>query len=82
MHAKRNGIELPETERPFEKTYEVLHGTLVGVFAKDSVGNLTHPDMLTHTHVVYSDPETQAQVTGHIERVGLSAGSVVRLPKL
>ena len=82
VHAKRNGIELPETERPFEKTYEVLHGTLVGVFAKDSVGNLTHPDMLTHTHVVYSDPETQAQVTGHIERVGLSAGSVVRLPKL
>jgi len=81
MHARLTKIELPPERRPFEAELDKVRGTLVGVFAKDAVGNLTHPATSTHTHVIYQDPASGETVTGHVERVGLLEGSVLRLPK-
>jgi len=81
MHARLMKIELPPQHRPFEAELDKVRGTIVAVFAKDAVGNLTHPATSTHAHVVYQDPGSGKTVTGHVERVGLIEGAVLRLPK-
>lgn len=80
MHARLKKIELPEESRPLEIEWDRIQGTVVGVFAKDSVGNMTHPATSSHMHLVFKDDLGQ-QVTGHIEKLGVRAGSILRLPK-
>jgi alpha-acetolactate decarboxylase len=81
LHARLRKIELPKERQPYELEAEKVRGTLVGVFAKDAVGNITHPDTSTHIHLVYQDGATGTMVTGHVEQIGLIEGAVVRLPK-
>jgi alpha-acetolactate decarboxylase len=80
IHARINKLEIPEGERPFELDVENVSGTLVGIYAADAVGRLTHPATKTHTHLIYTDPATGERVTGHVERVGLSKGATLKLP--
>jgi alpha-acetolactate decarboxylase len=80
MRARLKKIGLPEENRPFEGDLESVRGTLVGVFAKHAVGDLTHPDTSTHTHVLFTDNASGGIVTGHVERIGLSPGTVLRFP--
>ncbi|QDU42747.1 hypothetical protein Mal52_12140 [Symmachiella dynata] len=80
VHAKLHGVELSENEKPFEGSFPRLTGTLVGVFAKNAAGELTHPDTSTHTHVVFNEPNSDARVTAHVEQTGLDEGAVIRLP--
>jgi alpha-acetolactate decarboxylase len=80
IHARINKLEIPEGERPFELDAENVSGTLVGIYAADAVGRLTHPATKTHTHLIYTDPATGERVTGHVERVGLSKGATLKLP--
>ncbi len=82
MHARLRKINLPEETQPFEADLEKVSGTLVGVFAKDAVGRITHPDSSTHMHLVFRDATTGRMVTGHVEQAGLSEGAMLRLPKL
>jgi alpha-acetolactate decarboxylase len=79
MHARLNKIELPQEISPVELEHKKVRGTLVGIFAKDAVGNLTHPATSMHTHAIFGTKRSK-RVTGHVERVGISAGSVLRLP--
>lgn len=81
VHARMKNLTLDKDERPYELEAERLTGTLVGVYASDAVGKLTHPATSTHVHLVYEDRETGQIVTGHLERVGLAVGAVVKLPK-
>ncbi len=81
VHARMKNLTLDKDERPYELEAERLTGTLVGVYASDAVGKLTHPATSTHVHLVYEDRETGQIVTGHLERGGLAAGAAVRLPK-
>lgn len=81
VHARLHKIPLPQEKRPFEAELERVQGTIVGVFANDSVGNLTHPDASTHVHLVYQDAQTGKTVTGHVEQIGLLEGAILRLPK-
>jgi hypothetical protein len=81
VHARMKNLTLDHSQRPFELEAERLTGTLVGVYAADAVGKLTHPATSTHVHVVYVDHETEQRITGHLERVGLAAGAVLKLPK-
>jgi alpha-acetolactate decarboxylase len=81
MHARLRKIELPKENRPFEVELEKVPGTIVGVFAKDAVGNITHPATTTHMHLVFKDTKSGKMVTGHIEQIGLLEGAVLRLPK-
>ncbi len=81
MHARLKKRELPENLRPYEGELGKISATLVGVFAKDAVGNLTHPGTSTHMHVLMTDPASGKVITGHVEQVGVRAGAVLRFPK-
>jgi alpha-acetolactate decarboxylase len=80
MHARMRGVALPEEMQPFEAEFAALHGKLVGIYAEDAAGKLTHPDTSTHIHLIYTDESTGQTVTGHVERIGLAAGAIVKLP--
>ncbi|SMP60934.1 Alpha-acetolactate decarboxylase [Neorhodopirellula lusitana] len=80
IHARMQKINLPKEERPFESDIKKVTGTLVGVYAKDAVGKLTHPATSTHVHLIYEDETTGELLTGHIEKVGLSEGAILMLP--
>lgn len=81
IHARIQEIDLPKEQQPFESELKQVPGTLVGVYAKDAVGNLTHPATSTHVHLVYKNESTGRLLTGHIEKIGLAAGTVLMLPK-
>jgi alpha-acetolactate decarboxylase len=81
LHARMKKIEIPKENRPFEAEFETIRATMVGVFAKDAVGDITHPATSTHTHLLFQDTDSGKMVTGHVERAGLCKGTVLRLPK-
>ena len=81
LHARLKNTELPSETRPFESQMTTLTGTLVGVFARDAVGKLTHPATSTHVHLLYKDAETGEDVTAHIEHIGVRPGAVLLLSK-
>lgn len=81
IRARMKKLEIPKEESPFEFESGTITGTLVGIYAEDSVGKLTHPDTSIHAHLLYKDPATGETVTGHIEQVGLGADTVLKLPK-
>ncbi len=81
VHAKRSGKTLPKEQEPYSGTFATLQGTLVGVFAKNAAGKITHPGNSTHTHVVFTDPKTGRKLTGHVESAGVSVAAVLRLPR-
>jgi hypothetical protein len=80
LHARMHKLELRPEDRPFELEAETLSGTLIGVYAADSVGKLTHPDTSVHVHLIYTDPQTGKQITGHVERIGIVSGAILKLP--
>lgn len=80
IRARMKKIELRREEQPFELEAKTLRGTVVGVYAAGSVGTLTHPDTSTHVHLIYTDPGSGERVTGHLERIGVGKGAVLKLP--
>ncbi len=81
LHARMRKIELPPAKQPYESNLPMINGRLIGVFARDAVGKLTHPDTSTHVHILFEDDTTGQQMTGHVEQVGLPAGAVLMLPE-
>jgi alpha-acetolactate decarboxylase len=81
MHARLKRIELPEKLRPFEADLEKVNGTIVGVFARDAVGDLTHPATMIHAHLLFTDPDSGKLVTGHVEQMGMVEGTTLRFPQ-
>ena len=79
VHARIKGLTLDPASAPYELETDRMRGTLVGVFAPDAVGTLTHPATSTHAHLVFVDPTSGQRVTGHLERIGVSAGARLRL---
>ncbi len=82
VHSKRNGVELSDDKVPYHSRHKRIEGTLVGVFAKNAAGNITHPGTSTHTHVIFQHGKTEEKVTGHVEKVGVAKGAVLHLPRL
>jgi alpha-acetolactate decarboxylase len=79
MHARLKKIEIPAEQKPFEGEYKTIRGRLVGVYATDAVGKLTHPATSTHVHLIFEDASGE-KATGHVERIGLATGTVLKLP--
>ncbi len=52
-------------------------GTLVGFFSRHHHGVFTHMGQNTHFHAVLP----ARSITGHVDRVGVRAGSVIRFPR-
>ena len=80
MHARLTKTELPDELRAYEVEMSKVSGKLVGVFARDAVGKLTHPATKTHVHLLYEDKIAGGEVTAHVEQIGLKAGTVLMLP--
>ncbi|NQT11505.1 MAG: hypothetical protein HQ582_02070, partial [Planctomycetes bacterium] len=79
MRAKRLGRELPPAQQPYHRSVAQTAGRLVGIYAAGAAHRLTHHGTNTHTHVLLKDKEGRTY-TGHVERVGVGAGAVLRLP--
>jgi alpha-acetolactate decarboxylase len=80
IRARMKKEEIDKGKRPFELEARKLKGTLVGIYAADSVGKLTHPATNAHIHMIYTDKDTGHRVTGHIEQIGLAKKAVLKLP--
>lgn len=52
--------------------------TIVGFYARDSQGVLTHHGTSVHAHAILEGQE--GRMTGHIDSVGVQAGATLRLP--
>jgi alpha-acetolactate decarboxylase len=79
VHARRNQQTIPAAQRPFDWHTETLSGTVVGIYAPDAAGRMTHPGSSVHAHLIFTNEGERA--TGHLERVGFASGAVLRLPK-
>lgn len=79
VHARTRNKPIPEGQQPFEQEVAKLDGQLVGIFARNAAGKLTHPGTSMHAHMVYSNDSAQ-QVTGHLEAFRVDASSTLRLP--
>ena len=81
VHAEMHGVEMAENDRPYKTVQPTIRGTLVGVYALNAAGVITHPGTTTHTHIVFSRPGSTQQLTGHVESAGIVSGSVLRFAK-
>jgi hypothetical protein len=80
LHARLRKLDVPKDKLPFEAEFDKVRGRVVGVFAQDAVGNITHPATSTHMHLLFQDAKTGKIVTAHVEQLGFLAGAIVRLP--
>jgi len=80
MHARMKKIELPESQKPFEAKLKAENVVIVGVFAKDRVGDLTHPATDIHAHIIFTDSAKRKR-NGHAEDFVLAKGSLVSIPQ-
>jgi len=62
---------------PFFASLAAARGKLVGFFASNGEGTLTHHGSRLHTHVLIEDEEPRS---GHVDKVGLAAGAKLYLP--
>ena len=79
MRAERLGRKLPSAQQPYYGSMARTAGRLVGIYAAGAAHRLTHHGTETHMHVLLKDKEGRTY-TGHVERVGVRAGAVLRLP--
>lgn len=82
IHARMQKLSIEDDKQPCEFAEDAIKGTVVGVYAADSVGKLTHPATSTHTHLIYSDSNETMRLTAHIEKVGIAKGSVLKFPAM
>ncbi len=80
VHARIRKLKISESERPFETTLPNVSGEVVGVFALDAVGKLTHPATSTHKHLIYRDSQSAEKLNGHIESMAVRRGAKLMLP--
>jgi hypothetical protein len=80
VHARVRQIEIPESKRPFDTTIASLSGEVVGIFALDAAGKLTHPATSTHKHLVYRAYANAETLNGHVESMSVKRGTKLLLP--
>lgn len=63
--------------QPVRLTGVVGSGKLIGIYAEDSAGELTHHGTSMHAHVL---TESSPKMVAHVEGVALAPGAKLRLP--
>lgn len=77
----RPGTRLTADQEPWRLTIDQpTPGRVVGIYAADAVGKLTHAGTAMHAHALVE--EDGREVTGHIERLGLASGTELMLPRV
>ncbi|TWU62105.1 acetolactate decarboxylase [Crateriforma conspicua] len=80
VHARIRKEPIPPSQRPFEETLHDVSAQVVGVYAEDAVGKLTHPATRTHKHLIFRREVGDTPLTAHVELLTVRAGSVLYLP--
>ena len=71
--------DAPDTTPPWRLSLdEPIDAVLIGFFARDQAGVMTHHDTRVHMHVVM--PWEGHTITAHVDQVALAAGTELRLP--
>ena len=81
VHARIKNTTVSKDKQPYEASLASVAGRLVGVYAKDAVGDLTQPATSVHAHLVFRDEESGDLLTAHTEQIGLRAGAVLSFPE-
>lgn len=79
VHARLRNKSIAETQKPFEEKMEQVSGKLIGVFARNAVGKLTHPATSVHAHLVF-EGQGGWLLTGHLEQVSVGRGTTLLFP--
>ncbi len=58
---------------------KLVDATLVGFFANNQAGSMTHHGTSVHMHIVLV--RNEQTITAHVDKVAMTAGSILRLPK-
>jgi len=73
------GVRLASDQQPWRFQLELPDDArIVGFYAANSVGKLTHPGTSVHAHALFK--VKGVTVTAHVERVAIAAGATLRLP--
>lgn len=79
MHAKIHGKPIVAGMQPAHTKRKDIEAKLVGIFAKNAAGKLTHPGTKVHLHVIYTD-EQGCEKTGHVESLVIGDNATLRVP--
>ncbi len=79
LHVIRGGCPIanPDGPKPARAEEVLAQGKIVGFYAANSAGNLTHHTSDVHAHVVI---DGEKLVSGHMDSVKLKVGNILRLP--
>jgi len=80
VHARRNKKSLAPEVKPYEEDFDSVPGRLVGIFALNAAGKLTHPGTSLHAHLIWKHENGQ-QFTGHLEQTGVKEGSRMKIAR-
>lgn len=80
VHSRRNQLQIPVAQQPHDLHLDGLTGKVVGFFATNAAGRMTHPGTRLHAHVIYNLGQGET-ATGHLETWGVQAGATLRLPR-
>jgi len=65
-------------EEPIRFTCKSRPGTIIGIFAENAAGTLTHHGEVAHMHVVF---EKQPAQSGHVDDIITHRGAVLKIPE-
>ena len=68
----------PPGKEPVTRREAFTFGTLVGFWARDGAGTITHHGTRVHAHVLV---RSDTPYTAHVDTVRVGAGSVLRIPR-
>lgn len=75
----RPGVKLAAHEQPWRyESDRPMEAKIVGFYAADAVGRLTHPGTSIHAHALFDYHGVTA--TAHVERVAVGPGTTLMLP--
>lgn len=75
----RAGAKLTADEQPWRyQSDRPMQAKIVGFYAADAVGTLTHPGTSVHAHVLFD--YHGVTTTAHVERMAVAPGATLQLP--
>jgi alpha-acetolactate decarboxylase len=72
------GVKLEGAGPPHRTMLNDVQGLLVGFYAENGAGRITHHSTRTHVHALVGTGDNR--VAGHVDTVALKAGTVIRVP--
>ncbi len=79
LHVIRGGCPIanPDGPKPARVHEDLAKGRIVGFYARNSSGDLTHHTSDVHAHIIL---DGEGLVSGHLDSVQLRSGNALRLP--